>query len=95
MHEGELFALDTQQQRVSVFDAAGRNYLRSHTLSDGTKDLSGFSVAAETLSGDRFLVLYNSMQREDGKFYVRFNQNEEIVIGFPDRFLGMTLTNLY
>jgi len=72
LHEGELFALDTQQQRVSVFDAVARDYLRSHTLSGGTQDLSGFPVAAEPLSGSRFLVLYNSMQREDEKFYRRY-----------------------
>lgn len=150
LHEGELFALDTQQQRVSVFDAAGRTYLRSHTLSGGTQDLSGFPVAAEPLSGSLFLVLYNSMQRENDKFYRRymprildaegntiasefvefprsemlmlqsdnsiritslpfmgesyigFNQNEEIVTGFSDRFLfhvisleGDTLRSIY
>ena len=150
LHEGELFALDTQQQRVSVFDAAGRTYLRSHTLSGGTQDLSGFPVAAEPLSGSRFLVLYNSMQREDETFYRRyiprildaegntiasefvefprskmlmlqsdnsiritslpfmgeshigFNQNEEIVTGFSNRFLfhvisleGDTLRSIY
>jgi len=150
LHEGELFALDTQQQRVSVFDAAERNYLRSHTLGGGTQDLSGFPVAAEPLSGSRFFVLYNSMQNENDKFYRRymprildaegntiasefmefprsemlmlqsdnmiritslpftgeshigFNQNEEIVTGFSDRFLfhvisldGDTLRSIY
>jgi len=150
LHEGELFALDTQQQRVSVFDAAGLDYLRSHTLSGGTQDLSGFPVAAEPLSGSRFFVLYNSMQNENDKFYRRymprildaegntiasefiefpasemlmlqsdnmiritslpfmgeshigFNQNEEIVTGFSDRFLfhvisleGDTLRSIY
>lgn len=72
LFNGELFALDTQQQRVSVFDAAGHDYLRSHTLSGGTQDISGFPVAAEPLSGDRFFVLYNSMQREDEKFYRKY-----------------------
>lgn len=72
LFNGELFALDTQQQRVSVFDAAGHDYLRSHTLSGGTQDLSGFPVAAEPLSDGRFFVLYNSMQREDEKFYRRY-----------------------
>ena len=150
LHDGKLFALDTQQQRVSVFDAAGLGYIRSHTLGGGTQDLSGFPVAAEPLSGSRFLVLYNSMEREDEKFYRRymprildaegntiasdfidfppsemlmlqsdnmiritslpfmgeshigFNQSEEIVTGFSDRFLfhvisleGDTLRSIY
>lgn len=72
LYNDELFVLDTQQQRVSVFDATGHDYLRSHTLSGGTQDLSGFPVAAEPLSGGRFFVLYNSMQREDEKFYRRY-----------------------
>ncbi|WP_340105507.1 BF3164 family lipoprotein [Rhodohalobacter sp. 8-1] len=72
LYNGKLFALDTQQQRVSVFDAAGQSYLRSHTLSGGTQDLSGFPVAAEPLSDGRFFVLYNTMQREDEKFYRRY-----------------------
>lgn len=150
LHENELFALDTQQQRVSVFDAAGHDYLRSHTLSGGTQDLSGFPVAAEPLSGSRFFVLYNSMQNENEKFYrkfmprildaegntiasdfikfpasemlmlqsdnmiritslpfmgetqIGFNQDEEIITGFSDRFLfhvisleGDTLRSIY
>ena len=150
LHDGKLFALDTQQQRVSVFDAAGRNYLRSHTLSGGTQDLSGFPVAAEPLSDSRFFVLYNSLQSENDKYFrsytprivdaegntldsefiefppsemlllqsdnsiritslpfmgesfIGFNQNEEIVTGFSDRFLfhvisleGDTLRSIY
>lgn len=150
LNDGELFALDTQQQRVSVFDAEELNYLQSYSLVGDANDLSGFPLAAEPLSGDRFFVLYNSMQRENEKFYRRylprimdtegttlssefiefppsemlmlqsdnmirilslpfmgeahigFNQNEEIVTGFSDRFLfhvlsleGDTLRSIY
>ena len=150
LFENELFILDTQQQRISVFDPVNGEFLRTHPMGSGSTDISGFPIAAEPLSADRFFVLYNSLHQEDESFYrsysprimdmegntlssefidfprsrmlllqsdnmiqisslpfmgeahIGFNENEEVVTGFSDRFLfhvisleGDTLKSVY
>lgn len=68
IHNGELFVLDINQQRVSVFNPNDGTFLRTHPLGGASDDLSGFPVQAEPLSDGRFLVFYNQMERDGEKF---------------------------
>jgi hypothetical protein len=68
IHNGELFVLDINQQRISVFNPVDGSFLRTHPLGGGTDDFSGFPVQAEPLSDGRFLVFYNQMDRDGEKF---------------------------
>ncbi|PWN05101.1 6-bladed beta-propeller [Rhodohalobacter mucosus] len=68
IHNGELYVLDINQQRISVFNPEDGTFLRTHPLGGGSDDLSGFPVQAEPLSDGRFLVFYNQMERDGEKF---------------------------
>lgn len=69
LFNNELYVLDIQQQRVSVFNPDNGDFLRTHSLGSGSADVSGFPMSVDPLSNNRFLVYYNSMQREGEKFY--------------------------
>jgi len=70
--DGELYILDGQQRRVSVFDAEEFNYLRSHPVGSSGGGISGFPMIAQPLSDNQFLVIQNSIQRDDDTFYMRY-----------------------
>jgi hypothetical protein len=67
--ESELYVLDVQQQRLSIFDPESGDYLRSYPMGSGSDDISGFPVSAKPLSGDRFFVLHNSLQSENEQYF--------------------------
>ena len=68
IHNGELYVLDINQQRISVFNPEDGTFLQTHPLGGGSDDLSGFPVQAEPLSDGRFLVFYNQMERDGDEF---------------------------
>jgi len=69
LHNGELYALDTQQQRLSVFDASDFSFLRNISLGGGSMDVSGFPVGFEPLTDGRFLATYNRMVRDGDRLH--------------------------
>ncbi|MCC5941533.1 MAG: 6-bladed beta-propeller [Balneolaceae bacterium] len=70
LFNGELYVLDVQQQRVSVFDPNNGQFLRNISMGGGSQDISGFPVNFEAISENRFLAFYNSMQ-QDGERFLR------------------------
>jgi hypothetical protein len=72
LYNGELFVLDGQQRRVSVFDAQEFSYLRSHPVGSSGSGISGFPMIAYPLPEDQFLVIQNSIQRDGETFYMRY-----------------------
>ena len=75
LYNGELYVLDGQQRRVSVFDAEELTYLRSHPIGSSGGGISGFPMIALPLPEDQFLVIQNSIQQDDGTFYMRYVPN--------------------
>ncbi|MDX1590638.1 MAG: 6-bladed beta-propeller [Balneolaceae bacterium] len=69
MHNGELYVLDINQQRMSIFDPSDGTYLRAQPLGSGGPDTSGFPVRAEPLDEGRLLVFFNQMQGEGETYY--------------------------
>ncbi len=90
LHNGELFVLDTQQQRLSVFDASDFRFLRNISLGGGGMDISGFPVGFEPLSDNRILATYNSMVRDGDRFHrtpllkIMDERGEELESGIVD-----------
>jgi len=72
LYNGELYVLDGQQRRISVFDAREFNYLRSHAVGSSGGGISGFPMFAHPLPENQFLVLQNSIQRDGETFYMRY-----------------------
>jgi len=70
--DGELYVLDGQQRRVSVFDADGLNYLRSHPVGSSGGGISGFPMLTQPLPENQFLVIQNSIQRDGDSFSMRY-----------------------
>ena len=68
LYEGELYVLDVQQQRVSVFDPADGTVQRTIQMGGGGNDLSGFPNSFDPLTENRFLVYYSSMSRDGERF---------------------------
>ena len=68
LQNDKLYVLDTQQQRVSVFDALNYQFIRNIPLGGGSMDISGFPVGFEPLSDNRILATYNSMVRDGDRF---------------------------
>lgn len=75
LYENELYVLDVQQQRVSVFDLADGSVQRTISMGGGENDLSGFPISFTPLSGNRFLVYYSSMSRDGERFLRKLNAN--------------------
>lgn len=68
----ELYVLDGQQRRLSVFSAEEFNYLRSYPLGNSGGGISGFPLMAQPLSDNQFLVIQNSIQGDGETFYMRY-----------------------
>lgn len=73
LYENELYVLDVQQQRVSVFDPVDGAVQRTISMGGGGNDLSGFPISFTPLSGNRFLVYYSSMSRDGERFLRKLN----------------------
>lgn len=65
---GNLYVLDIQQQRASVFNSSDGSFIRNINMSGGGQDLSGFPLYFSPLEEDRYLVYYNSMKRDGERF---------------------------
>ncbi|MFO7845353.1 MAG: 6-bladed beta-propeller [Balneolaceae bacterium] len=72
LHNGDLYVLDIQQQRVSLFNPDDGSFIKNIRMGGGGQDLSGFPLGFSPLSGDRFLVYYSSMDRNGEKYYRKF-----------------------
>tara|TARA_R100001143_G_scaffold63475_1_gene70816 strand:+ start:4021 stop:5169 length:1149 start_codon:yes stop_codon:yes gene_type:complete len=73
LFEDELYVLDVQQQRISVFDPADGTIQRTISVGGGGNDLSGFPNSFTPMSGNRFLVYYSSMSRDGERFLRKLN----------------------
>lgn len=69
LFEGTLYTLDTQQQRISRFNAVDGTYLSSINLGDSQSGTGGFPTSFEPLSDDRFLVFMNHTDRSGEVLY--------------------------
>jgi hypothetical protein len=90
LYNGHLYVLDVQQQRVSVFDPENGEFIRNIAMGGGGQDFNGFPLSMDPLSEGRFLVSYNTMER-DGERYLRTyvpaildNEGEKIESGFVE-----------
>ena len=72
LHNGNLYVLDIQQQRVSVFNPSDGSFIQNIRMGGGGQDFSGFPLGFYPLSGDRFLVYYNSVERDGERFQRKF-----------------------
>lgn len=68
LKDGNLYVLDVQQQRASMFNPSDGSFIRNISMAGGGQDFSGFPLSFSPLEGDRFLVYYNSMKRDGEKF---------------------------
>ena len=72
LHNGNLYVLDIQQQRASIFNQSDGSFIQNIRMAGGGQDLSGFPLGFSPLSGDRFLVYYNSMERDGERFHRKY-----------------------
>ena len=72
LHNGDLYVLDIQQQRVSLFNPYDGSFIKNIRMGGGGQGFSGFPLGVSPLSGDRFLVYYSSMDRDGEKYYRKF-----------------------
>ena len=70
IHDGELYVLDINQQRVSIFDPMNGSFLRALSLGNEGPDANGAPVQMEPLSSDSLLVFYNQMRGEGENFFM-------------------------
>lgn len=94
LSNGNLFVLDINQQRISVFDAENFTFLRSFSLGD-KEGVNGRPLSMELLPDEQILVLYSASEREGNNLkqseipVILNNEGEVISSGF----LTMTENN--
>ena len=66
LSDGNLFVLDLDQQRISVFDAENYTFRRSFTLGD-KEGIRGRPLGMELIPDERILVLYSGSERDGNR----------------------------
>ncbi|TVR32952.1 MAG: 6-bladed beta-propeller [Balneolaceae bacterium] len=72
LHNANLYVLDIQQQRASVFNPSDGSFIQNIRMAGGGQNFSGFPLGFYPLSGDRFLVYYNSMENDGDRYHRKF-----------------------